>query len=123
VARDGRPPLREVGEDPDYRFTLANERTFLAWIRTALALDAGGLAVIQLLPPLLVPGARELLGILLVVLGTLVALSTFRRWERNERAMRSGSPLPASRLPVVLATSVSLVSLAAVVLLVGTTLR
>lgn len=33
-----RPPLREVGHDPDYRFSLANERTFLAWIRTALAL-------------------------------------------------------------------------------------
>ena len=40
---------RRVGRDPDYRFTLANERTFLAWIRTALALSAGGLASISLL--------------------------------------------------------------------------
>ena len=30
------------GEEPDYRFTLANERTFLAWVRTALGLLAGG---------------------------------------------------------------------------------
>jgi hypothetical protein len=32
-------------QEPDYRFTFANERTFLAWIRTALALIAGGVAV------------------------------------------------------------------------------
>ena len=41
---------RSVGEEPDYRFTLANERTFLAWIRTALALIAGGVALVQLVP-------------------------------------------------------------------------
>lgn len=43
-------PHAEPGTEPDYRFTLANERTFLAWIRTALALIAGGVAVAQLLP-------------------------------------------------------------------------
>lgn len=32
------PKWRREGRDPDYRFSLANERTFLAWIRTALAL-------------------------------------------------------------------------------------
>jgi putative membrane protein len=42
--------IRAVGEEPDYRFTLANERTFLAWIRTSLALLAGGVAVVQLVP-------------------------------------------------------------------------
>jgi putative membrane protein len=106
------------GEEPDYRFTLANERTFLAWIRTAVALSAGGLAIIQFLPPLPVPAAREALGAALVGIGTVVALTTFRRWARNQAAMRVGEPLPSSRLPALLAISVSVVSVAAAVLLV-----
>jgi putative membrane protein len=112
-----RPRLRSVGSDPDYRFTLANERTFLAWIRTALALDAGGLAVIQLLPPFTVPWAREALGAALVALGTFVAATSFRRWERNERAMRTEEPLPPSRVPLILAVSAAVVSITALLLL------
>lgn len=115
-----RPPLHQVGRDPDYRFTLANERTFLAWVRTALALSAGGLAAIELLPRLVVPGAREAIGTGLVGLGTLVALTSFRRWEANERAMRTGDALPRSRIPLVLAIGASVVSVVALVLLVAT---
>jgi len=61
--------------EPVYRFTLATERTFLAWLRTALALDAAGLAVTHLLPDLAVPGAREAVGIALVGLGAVVAVT------------------------------------------------
>jgi len=53
--------------EPDYRFTLANERTFLAWIRTALALIAGGVAVVQLVPALSIPGVRHGLGSVLTL--------------------------------------------------------
>ena len=56
--------------EPDYRFTLANERTFLAWERTALALLAAAVAVAQLVPELTIPGARQVLGVLLAVLAT-----------------------------------------------------
>jgi len=59
--------------DPDYRFTLANERTFLAWIRTALALIAGGVAVVQLVPDFGFPGSRRIVGALLAGMGVLVA--------------------------------------------------
>lgn len=118
ASRGGR--LSEVGHEPDYRFSLANERTFLAWIRTALALDAGGVGVIQLFPPFVVPGTREAIGLVLVGLGTLVAMTSYRRWAAYERAIRTDEPLPPSRLPRVLAVAVAVVSVLAVALLLLT---
>lgn len=112
-----RPPRRDVGEDPDPRFSMANERTFLSWIRTALALDAAGLAVIQLLPRLVVPYAREVIAISLVVLGTVVASASFRRWAAAEEAMRARRPLPPSWLPGLLAAALGTLSLVSVLLL------
>lgn len=106
---------RTVGRDPDYRFTLANERTFLSWIRTALALSAGGLAAVTILDDF--PG-EEFLGIALLALSFLTAASAYRRWALNERAMRLAEPLPPSRLPMYMAIGVALVAVAAVVLLV-----
>ena len=109
-----------VGEErePDYRFTLANERTFLAWLRTALALDAAGIALVHLLPELLVPGVREFAGVSLVGLGAVVAGGAYSRWRRYQQALRQGRPLPASRLPAVLVVVLTVVSLLAVTLLV-----
>ena len=104
-----------VGRTPDYRFSLANERTFLAWIRTGLALIAGGLACAQFLPPLPVDHLREVIAIVLLVLGGMVALRAVDHWARTERAMRLGQELPASRFPAILAIVVALGAL----LLVG----
>lgn len=99
-----------MGPEPDYRFSMANERTFLAWIRTALALDAAGIGVVKLLPPLALPFAREALGIVLLVLGTVVAATSYRRWRETERAMRTAEPLPHHPLPGVLAVSLSMLA-------------
>jgi putative membrane protein len=96
-----------VGEKPDYRFSLANERTFLAWIRTALALVAGGLACAQFLPPLGVAYLREGIAVGLLLLGGVVALRAVDHWARTERAMRLGTDLPKSRFPAVLALVVA----------------
>ena len=97
-----------VGETPDYRFSLANERTFLAWIRTGLALIAGGLACAQFLPPLPIAHLREGIAVILLVLGGVVALRAVDHWARTERAMRLRQDLPRSRFPAVLALAVSL---------------
>jgi putative membrane protein len=96
-----------VGEMPDYRFSLANERTFLAWIRTALALVAGGLACAQFLPPLPIAHLREAIAVALLLLGGTVALRAVDHWVRTERAMRLGQDLPATRFPAVLAIFVA----------------
>ncbi|GAA4407352.1 DUF202 domain-containing protein [Fodinibacter luteus] len=113
-AREHRWPgsVYDHGSDPDPRFSLANERTFLAWIRTGLALVAGAAAVDAL--PLPLPDAvQRALAAGLALAALLTALAAWRGWARTERAMREGAPLPANpAMPVVLVT----VAVAAVVL-------
>jgi putative membrane protein len=110
---------RAAGSDPDYRFTLANERTFLAWFRTALALIAGGVAVVQLVPALALPGARHWLGILLTVAGGGLASAAVLRWWRVQAAMRCEQDLPPTRVPVLLGLGLAAVTAFLVVLLSG----
>jgi len=107
------------GREPDYRFSLANERTLLAWVRTALALDATGLGVVRFAPELGGPGGREAAGVVLILLGALTAWSGHRRFLAAGRAMRAGAPLPASSAPRVLATALAGLSLVVVALLLA----
>ncbi|MEU5550693.1 MULTISPECIES: DUF202 domain-containing protein [unclassified Micromonospora] len=100
--------MRSVGHTPDYRFSLANERTFLAWLRTGLALIAGGLAAAQFLPEMPASYLREVISVALLLLGGVVALRAVDHWARSERAIRLGRELPASRFPAVLALVVAL---------------
>jgi len=104
-----------TGEEPDYRFTFANERTFLAWIRTSLALVAGGVAVDALDLPLPDPLQRGVAAVLLL-LGIASAASSWLRWARSERAIRRAEPLPASVFTAVLAGAVLMTAVAVLVL-------
>ncbi|MGE7389960.1 YidH family protein [Streptomyces sp. NPDC004126] len=106
--------VRDEGETPDYRFSLANERTFLAWIRTSLALVGGGFAVDQFLPDLRW-GVRVGMAFALLAVGAACALRAVNHWVRCERAMRRGEDLPVSRFPVVLSMGVGLVAVSMVV--------
>jgi putative membrane protein len=124
-SRDGHDDLgpgpSDSGTEPDARFTLANERTFLAWNRTALALVVAGLGIVQLLPPFPgVPWGRHVLGVPLIVLGAAVSVIAYRDWQRTQVALRHRAPLPRSVLPQVLAATIAGIAvLAAVVLLVS----
>ena len=113
------PADDEEGTEPDPRFTFANERTFLAWHRTALALIGGGLAVTQLLPDVDLPGGRPLLGLPLIVLGGLVAFTSYGRWQANQRALRLGQPLPAHWVNKAIGVVVGLAAVVAVVLAIA----
>jgi putative membrane protein len=112
-------PGRTAGSEPDYRFTLANERTFLAWFRTALALIAGGVAVVQLVPALAFPGARQVLGILLTVAGGGLSLAAALRWRRVQAAMRREEDLPPTPIPVILGLGLAVLTAIVVVLLLS----
>jgi inner membrane protein YidH len=112
------------GSEPDARFTFANERTFLAWSRTALALVVAGLAIVQLLPPFRgVPFGRHVLGVPLIVLGAVIAVASFYEWVRNQRALRLSQPLPKSVLPAVLAATIACVAVVAGIVLLLSALR
>ncbi len=111
-------PLDGIGKHPDYRFTLANERTFLAWIRTALALVAGGIAVVQLVPEFFVHGGRLALGVVLVLLAVLVSATSYFRWARNEVAIRRDEPLAVPRMPWILTAGLVLIAILSLVFIV-----
>ena len=111
------PPLHDVGTDPDPRVTFANERTFLAWNRTALALIGGGLAAGQLLE-FNTRAVRLIVGLVPILLGAVLAARSYQRWEANERALRLGQPLPAGTPPRWLAAAVVLIALVLAVLVV-----
>lgn len=98
----------------DYRYLLANERTFLAYMRTALSLQVAGLGVLQFLTST-ADWVRYLLGIALVAGGSYVAVSGRTRTRRNEQAMRAGRDIRPGSLSVVLVGVVAAVPLAAAV--------
>ena len=98
----------------DYRFLLANERTFLAYVRTALALQVAGLGVLQFLTHGHA-AVRVLLGLALVAVGSYVGFAGFRRYRANERAIRSGTEIGGSRPGAELTTVVVVVPLVAAV--------
>lgn len=113
------PPNGNDECEPDARFTFANERTFLAWHRTALALVVAGLAIIQLLPPFPgIPWGRHLLAVPLICLGAVLSVASYLEWTRDQRALRRGKPLPPSRLPRILATAITALAIVAAVLAV-----
>jgi putative membrane protein len=99
------------GEEPDYRFTLANERTYLAYLRTSLACYAGGLSAVQFLDLGPDRWPARIIGIVLVLAGIVTTAGAFQRWRANQRAIRGGAPLPVTRLPLMLGATIAVVGL------------
>ncbi|UPR30253.1 DUF202 domain-containing protein [Vibrio crassostreae] len=97
-------PWRTQGEAPDYRFSLANERTYLAWVRTALALLAGAVAIDHLTPELADPIIRMTLSFFLCLASGLLSLFAYRRWADNERSMRNKEELSYTSFLKVIST-------------------
>ena len=119
----GNPPSRGKiaerllpgGVEPDPRFTLANERTFLAWIRTSLALLAGGIAIEAFTADLFLEPVRKGLAVVLLLLGMLLSAGSAVRWLRVERSMRNKAPLP---LPLIVPLLAGAGAVAAAVVLI-----
>ena len=118
--RDRRWPRRVYGHgtEPDPRFSFANERTFLAWIRTGLGLLTAGVAIAALaeLQPRLSVEAH-IASLILILAGIGSAVSSFLRWARNERAMRENRPLPSSLVMPLLVAGLAIVGIVALLVL------
>lgn len=101
-----KPHWTEVGTDPDYRFSLANERTFLAWIRTALGMLAGAILVHQFITKLQPQWLSLTLSLSLVAVSAILSVGSYLRWKGNEVAMRHARSLPRTfLLPFMTATA------------------
>lgn len=108
-----RPPLASIGEEPDPRFSLANERTLLAWSRTAMALIVAGLTIGQLLD-FHSSAARAIASFSPIGVGLAIGLVSLRRWVAIERALRLRQPLPLAHTSVTLALALVVLAVAAV---------
>ena len=112
------PQWRREGNEPDYRFSLANERTFLAWIRTALALLAGGVLLDQFSTKLGPHIVVVTLAIVLCALAATLCAMAYVRWRANEIAMRHARRLPGTlAIPMIAATTLGIGVVIAVLLL------
>ena len=117
---DSSPHADATGEPPvDVQLSFANERTFLAWQRTALGLITAGLAITQLLPSFDFPGGRRLIGLPLIGLGVVIGAVSYWEWRRNQDAIAHDRALPSSRLPLVVAIVVTLVAVFGFVLVIA----
>lgn len=106
--------IYEGGIEPDPRFILANERTFLAWIRTSLAFIAGGIAL-HALSFSIEPELRRWLSVVALTIGALIALWAWISWTRVERSMRQKIPLPSSPALILLSGAVLAVAVIAAI--------
>ena len=113
------PRWQQEGHEPDYRFSLANERTFLAWMRTALALLAGGVLLDQFSTKLSSHIIVSALAISLSVLAAVLCVSAYVRWRANQISMRQSRPLPRTMLIPLLAWSVSGIGAVVALLLIS----
>lgn len=136
--------MSEMHEDKNFvkvlnrRVHMANERTFLAWIRTCIGIMAFGFVVKKFvlfikqmslflgqvdienaLPPF--PGYSEILGIGLVGLGSLMVVLAFIRYKKVERQIDEDAYQPSSILAVVLTTSIFGVGIFLVMYLIQST--
>lgn len=109
--------MDDNGKEPDPRFTLANERTFLTWLSTALTLSAGGVAIAAVPTGVFVPWLRTAIAVTLVCLSAAAALMAYPRWRHVQRALRRDAPLPAPLLAPVFGYGVAFVAVLALVLI------
>ncbi len=113
------PRWRQEGEEPDYRFSLANERTFLAWVRTALALLAGGVVLEQFSTHIGQHAVIVILAVALSVVSAVLSVIAFVRWRANEIAMRHGRRLPTTvAIPLLSAVVLAVAAVIAILIVV-----
>lgn len=114
-----RPQALRDGQEPDPRFTLANERTFLAWIRTSLGLVAGAVALEAFAGDDIPEIIRTPVACILLVLAAVLAVVSFRRWIRIEASLRHNEPLPVPQASILLVLGIAIGAVVLIVAILG----
>ena len=91
--------MAEEQNEPDVRFSLANERTLLAYQRTAIGLLAAAVAVVHFLDD---EDYALTLAAILLLMGAVAAIGGHRRYLAADRAIREGHALPTGQTPAML---------------------
>jgi putative membrane protein len=99
-----------MGEDgdprePDVRFSLANERTLLAYQRTAIGLVAAAVAVAHFLEE---DALALAMACVLLVSGGIAAIGGYLRYRAADRAIRSGRALGHGTTPLLISAGLVL---------------
>ena len=113
---------------------LANERTFLAWVRTSIGIMAFGFVVVKFslfvrqISMLLGKetvlhhyGYSSVVGIILVAVGTVTAILSYLRYKNIEKQLKAGDYENSSLLVTILIVFISLISISLIVYLVEST--
>ena len=104
------------GEEPDPRWSLANERTLLAYTRTALAFLVAGLAIAASHTAADTPAWLAAAGLPLMAAAGLIANAGRDRFIEAQRALRSGEPLTAPRAASLISRGLAALTVVAIVL-------
>ncbi len=112
-------PARPADPDSRARTHLANERTFLAWLRTGLSLMAVGIVAAGFLPPDLIPGLRyvTMFAMVVVISGTVMVVYGARRYVTAYREIETGSYEPAVAAIAVISVLIGVLGIMALPLL------
>lgn len=105
----------DVGREPDPLYTLANERTYLSWLRLAITLLAGAVAIDRLFLEQPWFGS-QVLALWLVVIAVGTCVLGVQRWQSTERALRLRRPLPGFGVPILAMFAILLAGAGVVVL-------
>jgi len=96
--------------EPDIRFSLANERTFLAWVRTAIGLVAAGVAIFHLFDESV---ATTVLSLVLLAAGALAGFAGYSHFRSADQAIRHGEALPTNTAVIAVMTGAVLLAVVA----------
>lgn len=92
----------EQGSEPDPRFSLANERTALAWMRTGMSVIAAGVALAVYAHTADGSTWIRAAAVAGCLAGAAIGIWSLLHWGNVERALRRGEPIPAPSLLLVI---------------------
>ena len=101
--------------DPDTRFLLANERTLLAWVRTSITMQAGGLALAHFSSDAIF---QKIFSVAIIALGGAMAIFGYVRFNAADRAIRKEELPSIGKAPLFQSVALTLIAVVLIISLI-----